>query len=254
MKKGKYFPAILCSLILVVCIILGSSIVFSGSQERPTLRFPLKIDGNSFVYVWTEAGAGSSQNSTTASISLFYGSAPAEHLWVSIGKLNLREIVPGGYGGQENGSAVFPNRLIEIAIKPAPAMPFKKPSTAEKEAKPLATGQARLTNILEIVLPTRLETIDLAAVSSVTARWRFVSGAGPISRLTVIEGTGGATLFEQLNVPGESINVNTSIFRPGRRYSIWLYKDNPDFVLAGDIASSSRIKLSFHTHVEFNTR
>jgi hypothetical protein len=254
MKKSKYFPAILRSSILVVCIILGSSAVCPGTQERLTLRFPLKISEFSTVRLSTKKGEPASQNILGAWITMYYGSDPAEHLWVSIGKLNLREAGPGYYVGQEGGSAVFPNRLIEIAVKPAPAMPFKKPSTAEKEAKPLATGQARLTNILEIVSPTLLETIDLAAVSSVTVRWRFTSGAGPISRLVVLEGTGEAKLFEQLDVPGESFNISKSIFRPGRQYSIWLTRNNPDFVLAGDVASSSRVKLQFMTWVAFNTR
>ena len=253
MKERKYFAAFLGGVILVLGIGLGYSVVSPGPQERLTPRFPLKIGGISTVFVKTEKDGGSSQNALNAGVSLFYGSNPAEHLWVSIGKLNLRESAPGTYVGQEDGSAVFPNRLIEIAIKPAPAMPFKKPPAGEKEPKPLATGQACLANIVEIVSPTRLETINLKT-ASLTLRWRFVSGAGPISRLVVLEGVGGANIFEQLNVPGESFNINTSILRPGRRYSIWLTRDNPDFVLAGDVASSSRLRLMFHTFVEFSTR
>lgn len=255
MTRIKEFLILLSCAMLVVCVLLGSSsVVFSESQERLTPRFPLKIAGISTVFVKTEKDGGSSQNALNAGIALYYGSDPAEHLWVSIDKLNLREARPGYYVGQEDGSAVYAKRLIEMAIKPAPAMPFKKPSASEKEAKPLATGQARLTNIMEIVSPTRLETINLAAAPTITVRWRFVSGGAPISRLVVLEGVGGASLLEQLNVPGESFNINTSIFRPGRQYSIWLQKDNPDFVLAGDVAASSRLMLKFHTFVAFNTR
>jgi hypothetical protein len=253
MKERKYFAAFLGSVILVVGITLGYSVVSPGPQERLTPHLPLKIGGFSAIWVWTEKDGGTSQNMLAGGLDLYYGSNPAENMWVKINKLNLKELAPGQYRGQENGTAVFPSRLIEVAIGAKPST-FIKPGSGVKEPKPLVTCQARLTNIVEIISPSRLETIDLATTSSLTVRWRRASGAGLISTLSVIEGTGGAKLFEQLNIPGDSFNISTSIFRPGRQYSIFLTWDNPDFVFTGYLASSSRLRLFFRTFVTFSTR
>jgi len=252
MIRVKEFSILLGSTMLVVCILLGSSVVFSGSQERLTPLLPLKIGGFSAIWMWTEKDGGSSQNMLSGGLDLYYGSNPAKNMWVTANKLNLRELGPGQYRGQENGSAVFPNCLIKVAIGAKPSTLYK-PGTGVKEPKPLATGKASLVHMVEIISPSRLEIIDLATTSSLTVRWRRASGAGPISTLTVVEGTGGAKLFEQLNVPGDSFNINTSIFRPGRQYSIFLTWDNPDFVFTGDLALSSRLRLFFRTFVTIST-
>ena len=248
-KRGIFF-FFFSGVFLLFIMGSGLRLGYASSQRPSPIRTLLTIQNTSAVRVFIRAGEPVSQNAMTGALTLLNGTRPAQNLAVRVDTLNLREISPGVYTGQVNGITASPKKAIEVIIVLKPRVHFK---TTEKPPEPIATARGQLTDIVEITSPARLETIDLAAARTLTIRWRFVPGTGPISRVSIIEGSGGISIFEQLNVPGDHLDINTSIFRAGRQYSIYLIKNNPNFVLAGHASSSSGIRLEYQTSVLINT-
>jgi len=245
MKTIKPIAVFLGGLALLIFFILSSSAILLQSQDLPRHDLkPLTIWESSAVVYST----GDGQPSTGGfNIRLRHNSDPVDHALVRVdGKLDLRQINPGWYQGFIRPYDVYANRPIEIIIRPGlPLFPERDQITA----------RGSITDIVEILAPTWDAIIDLAMTRVITVRWRFKSGGGPLAELRFYEGwTGGPVVFEKLNVPGDSINVRTSILKPNHQYKIELSKLMKDFDLRGDVSPDSRIRLVAITKTRINTK
>ena len=154
------------------------------------------------------------------------------------------EYQPGRYRETFKGYRVVPGKLVQISVEPSQRLGRINPRTL-KYGKISATARVKVP--MKFITPRLNAKIKVLPVRKLKITWTSGTGVGPMS-FYIYEFTGpnqlaAKAVYENSGTAIGRVTVSTGIFKPDKKYGIYIFRKMGDFRLKQRMASGSRLSL-----------